>query len=189
MGWDVYTTLAVVGLVISLLVFTRIGPDLILLGGLILLLTVGILTPEEAFSGLANPGMITVGVLFVVSAALHETGVINLIVRYLLGRPKSLSAALLRVMLPVAVTSAFLNNTPVVATLLPAVDEWTKRNRLSVSKLLIPLSYAAILGGMCTLIGTSTNLVVNGLLVDAGKRSLGMFDITRVGLPCALIGI
>ncbi len=186
LGWDAWITLAVVALVLNLLIFTRISPDAILLGGLILLLTTRILTPAEAFSGFANPGMITVGVLFVVSAALRETGVINLIVRHLLGRPKSLSAALLRIVLPVATTSAFLNNTPVVATLLPAVDEWAKQNRLSVSKLLIPLSYAAILGGMCTLIGTSTNLVVNGLLVEWGKQSLGMFDITKVGLPCAL---
>ena len=186
LGWDAWITLAVVALVLNLLIFTRISPDAILLGGLILLLTTRILTPAEAFSGFANPGMITVGVLFVVSAALRETGVINLIVRHLLGRPKSLSAALLRIVLPVATTSAFLNNTPVVATLLPAVDEWAKQNRLSVSKLLIPLSYAAILGGMCTLIGTSTNLVVNGLLVEWGEQSLGMFDITKVGLPCAL---
>ena len=186
LGWDAWITLAVVALVLNLLIFTRISPDAILLGGLILLLTTRILTPAEAFSGFANPGMITVGVLFVVSAALRETGVINLIVRHLLGRPKSLSAALLRIVLPVATTSAFLNNTPVVATLLPAVDEWAKQNRLSVSKLLIPLSYAAILGGMCTLIGTSTNLAVNGLLVEWGKQSLGMFDITKVGLPCAL---
>ena len=188
MGWDAWITLAVVALVLNLLIFTRISPDAILIGGLILLLTARILTPTEAFSGFANPGMITVGVLFVVTAALRETGVINLIVRHLLGRPKSLSAALLRIVLPVATTSAFLNNTPVVATLLPAVDEWARQNRLSVSKLLIPLSYAAILGGMCTLIGTSTNLVVNGLLVEWGKQSLGMFDITKVGLPCALIG-
>ena len=188
LGWDAWITLAVVALVLNLLIFTRISPDAILLGGLILLLTTRILTPAEALSGFANPGMIMVGVLFVVTAALRETGVINLIVRHLLGRPKSLSAALLRIVLPVATASAFLNNTPVVAALLPAVDEWAKQNRLSVSKLLIPLSYAAILGGMCTLIGTSTNLVANGLLIEWGKQSLGMFDITKVGLPCALIG-
>ena len=189
LSWDAWVTLAIVAVVLNLLIFTRISPEAILLGGLIFLLTTRILTPAEAFSGFANPGMITVGALFVVTAALRETGVINLIVRRLLGRPKSLSAALLRTVLPVATTSAFLNNTPVVATLLPAVDEWAKQNRLSVSKLLMPLSYAAILGGMCTLIGTSTNLVVNGLLVESGKQSLGMFDITRVGLPCAFIGI
>ena len=194
MGWetlglDAWATLAIVAVALNLLIFTRISPDAILLGGLILLLTTRILTPAEALSGFANPGMITIGALFVVSAALRETGVISLIVRRLLGRPESLAAALPRAVLPVAAISAFLNNTPVVATLLPAVDEWAKQNRLAVSKLLIPISYAAILGGMCTLIGTSANLVVNGLLVEWGKPSLGMFDITRVGLPCALIGI
>ena len=194
MGWetlglDAWVTLAIVAVALNLLIFTRMSPDAILLGGLILLLTTRILTPAEALSGFANPGMITIGALFVVSAALRETGVISLIVRRLLGRPESLAAALPRAVLPVAAISAFLNNTPVVATLLPAVDEWAKQNRLAVSKLLIPISYAAILGGMCTLIGTSANLVVNGLLVEWGKPSLGMFDITRVGLPCALIGI
>ena len=102
LGWDAWITLAVVALVLNLLIFTRISPDAILLGGLILLLTTRILTPAEALSGFANPGMIMVGALFVVTAALRETGVINLIVRHLLGRPKSLSAALLRIVLPVA---------------------------------------------------------------------------------------
>lgn len=163
LGWQAWATLGVVGSVIGLLVFTRYSPDIILLGGLALLLAAGILTPEEAFSGVSNPGIITVAVLFGVAAALRETGVISLVVRYVLGRPKSLASAKIRIMMPVAVISAFLNNTPVVATLMPAVDDWAKQNRLPVSKLLIPLSYAAILGGMCTLIGTSTNLIVNGL--------------------------
>jgi di/tricarboxylate transporter len=189
LGWQAWATLGVVGSVIGLLVFTRYSPDIILLGGLALLLAAGILTPEEAFSGVSNPGIITVAVLFGVAAALRETGVISLVVRYVLGRPKSLASAKIRIMMPVAVISAFLNNTPVVATLMPAVDDWAKQNRLPVSKLLIPLSYAAILGGMCTLIGTSTNLIVNGLLIQTNHPSLNLFDITRVGAPCAVIGL
>ena len=189
LGWQAWATLGIVGMVIGLLVFTRYSPDIILLGGLALLLTAGILTPREAFSGVSNEGLITVVVLSGIAAVLRETGVIDLVVRYLLGRPESLTAAKVRIMLPVAIISAFLNNTPVVATLMPAVDDWAKRNRMSVSKLLIPLSYAAILGGMCTLIGTSTNLVVNGLLIQANQEPLNMFDITRVGVPCAVVGV
>jgi di/tricarboxylate transporter len=189
LGWEAWATLGVVGLVVGLLVLTRMSPDLILLGGLGILLTAGILTPQEAFSGMANPGVITVAVMFGIAAALRETGVISILVRHLLGSPKSLTAAIVRIIAPVAVISAFLNNTPVVATLMPAVDDWAKQNRLSVSKLLIPLSYSAILGGMCTLIGTSTNLVVNGLLIQAGYPSLNMFDLTWVGVPCALVGL
>ncbi|MCA9770916.1 MAG: SLC13 family permease, partial [Myxococcales bacterium] len=83
----------------------------------------------------------------------------------------------------------FLNNTPVVAMLMPVVVDWAKALRISPSKLLIPLSYAAILGGLCSLIGTSTNLVVNGLLIKAGHEGMGMFDITRVGLPAAVVGL
>ena len=189
LGWQAWATLGVVGVVIGLLMFTRLSPDIILLGGLVLLLTAGILTPQEAFSGVSNPGVITVAVLFGVAAALRETGVIGLLVRHLLGRPKSLMSARVRIMFPVAVISAFLNNTPVVATLMPAIADWAKQTRMPVSKLLLPLSYAAIFGGMCTLVGTSTNLVVNGLLIQAGNPSLNMFDITRVGVPCALAGL
>jgi len=119
----------------------------------------------------------------------------------LFGRPRSVTNAILRLSLPTAALSAFMNNTPLVAMFIPAVNDWAKRYRLAPSKLMIPLSYAAILGGTCTLIGTSTNLVVNGLLIRAADaqqaaahvttipRGLGMFDITWVGLPVALVGI
>lgn len=93
-------------------------------------------------------------------------------------------------MLPVAGLSAFLNNTPVVAMFIPVILDWSRKLQMSASKLLIPLSYAAILGGVCTLIGTSTNLVVNGLLIsDTNHPGLGMFDLAWVGLPCAIAGL
>jgi di/tricarboxylate transporter len=189
LGWQAWATLGVVALVIGLLAFTRYSPDIVLLGGLVLLLILGVLAPEEAFAGVANPGLLTVAALFGVAANLRETGVVGLIVRRLLGRPKSVTGAIARIALPTAFVSSFLNNTPVVAMLMPAIDDWAKQNRLSVSKLMIPLSYAAILGGMCTLIGTSTNLVVYGLLIKSGHPGLKMFDITPVGLPCAVIGV
>ena len=189
MSPDAWFALSLVLALVGLLTFTRVSPDIILSAGLTLLLVFGILTPEEAFSGFANPGVITVGVLYVVVAGLQETGGVHWLSQRLLGKPKSLADAQLRLMTPVTLISAFLNNTPVVAMLIPAVNDWARRHRLAVSKLMIPLSYAAILGGTCTLIGTSTNLVVNGLLVSrAGLPSLGMFSLAWVGLPTAVIG-
>ncbi len=100
-----------------------------------------------------------------------------------------MAAALLRVMVPVATISTVLNNTPVVAMMVPVVEEWCKRNRYAVSKLMIPLSYATILGGTCTLIGTSTNLVIAGLVrTETDLGTLGMFDLAAVGIPCAIVG-
>ena len=200
MGFDAWTTLLVLGLVIGLLVFTRIAADVVLLGGLTLLMVVpvyaddawrlGVLSAGEALSGLSNSGLVTVGVLFIVVAGLCETGGVDWLGQRLLGRPRTLAGAQLRILGPVAGLSAFLNNTPVVAMLIPAVTDWAKRLGFSVSKLMIPLSYAAIFGGTCTLIGTSTNLVVNGLLMaNTDSPGLSMFDITWLGVPCALLGM
>ncbi len=189
MSLDAWFTLSLVLGLVGLLSATKISPDIILSAGLTLLLVFGILTPEEAFSGFANPGVITVGVLYIVVAGLQETGGVHWLSQRLLGKPKSLADAQLRLMTPVTLISAFLNNTPVVAMLIPAVNDWARRHGLAVSKLMIPLSYAAILGGTCTLIGTSTNLVVNGLLISrAGLPGLGMFSLAWVGLPTAIIG-
>ncbi len=175
---------------LATLIGTRIPSDVVLLGGLTLLLVAGIIEAEDALAGLASEGMVTVGVLYIVVAGLRHTGGISFLVEGLWGRPKSLINAQIRIMAPVAALSAFLNNTPVVAMLVPAVNEWAKKHNFSVSKLMIPLSYASILGGTCTLIGTSTNLVVNGLLVDTTDLpGFHMFDIAWVALPCALVGI
>ena len=189
MDWDALLTLVVVAANILLLVFTRIGPDIILVAGVSVLLLAGVLPPKEALSGLANEGMVTVGVLYVVVAALRETGGVDWVGGRLFGRPRSLLGAQARMMVPVAAMSAFLNNTPLVAMMIPAVSDWSKRHGFSASKLMIPLSYAAIFGGTCSLIGTSTNLVVNGLLISQTSLRLGMFDIAWVGVPCALVGI
>ena len=190
MSGDAWITLAVVGLVAGLLVATRIPPDMILLGGLTLLLALDVLEPTQALSGLANPGLATVGVLYVVVAGLVDTGAIHAVGQRLLGRPRSVPSAQLRLMLPVTGMSAFLNNTPVVAMLVPVVQDWCRRHRLSTSKLMIPLSYAAILGGTCTLIGTSTNLIVHGLVLsETDLGPMRFFEIAWVGLPSAVLGI
>ena len=201
-------TLAMVGVVFALLMFTSITPDVILIGAVVLLMLVGILLPAEALSGMSNEGMITVAVLFIVGAAVRETGGVEFIASRLFGRPKTHTAALTRMIVPTVGLSAFMNNTPLVAMLIPAVGDWARKLRMPVSKLMIPLSYAAILGGTCTLIGTSTNLVVQGLLIKEQKQAiaagdkaeivrvgaangangLGMFDVTWIGLPAALLG-
>ncbi len=185
-----WLTLGAIVAALCTLAFTRYPPYLVFLGGLVLLLATGALDADDALSGLSNPGMITVAVLFVVVAGLRDTGGVDWIVRRALGRPKSVFQAQLRLVVPVAAMSAFLNNTPVVAIMIPAINEWAKNNRISESKLFIPLSYAAICGGMCTLIGTSTNLIVAGLLAtETNFGWMKMFDITWVGLPCAVVGI
>ena len=188
MNWEAWYTLGVVGMCFGLLARNRAPPDLTMAGGLTLLLVSGVLSPAQALAGFANEGMITVGVLYVVVTGVRETGGIAWIVQKVLGQPRSTRHAQLKLMVPTAIFSAFLNNTPVVAMFIPAVKDWAKRYRLSVSALMMPLSFAAIVGGLCTLIGTSTNLVVNGLLMSETELgSLGMFDIARVGVPVLLV--
>ena len=191
MGLESVVTLAVIALLLAMLIFTRLSPHLVLLGGVTLLFTLGIISEEDVLSGFANPGMITVAVLFAVVTGLRETAAMHWLAEPLLGRPRTLGAAQVRVMGPVAVLSAFVNNTPLVAAMLPVLSDWSRKQGISISKLLIPLSFASILGGACTLIGTSTILVVNGLVLSelGADKGLGMFDITAVTLPCAVVGL
>lgn len=196
---EILLVCAVLLVVLALLAASPIAPDAILMAGLTGMLVlpvplqdggwkIGILTPEQAFGGFANTGLATVGVLFVVVRGLTATGGVDWIAGAVLGRPGTLRGAMSRVMAPVLGMSALLNNTPVVAMLIPAIGDWARRIKMPASKLLIPLSYSAILGGMCTLIGTSTNLVVAGLVVEQGLEPLGLFTITPVGLAAAVIG-
>jgi len=190
MTWEALTTMGVLLAALIVLIGTRHAPDVILMAAVSVLTVLGVLTPAEALTGLSNEGVVTIAVLFAVAAGLRETGAMRWVGHALLGRPRSLLSAQLRIMLPSGVMSAFMNNTPLVAIMMPVVGDWAKRNRFAASKLLIPLSYASILGGACTLIGTSTNLVVNGwLMQEAGCRGLAMFELARVGLPCAAIGM
>ena len=190
MDFDGWFALGVLGLVFYLLAFTRTPADVALIGGAALLLIRGIISPKEALSGLSNEGMVAVGILYIVGAGVRETGAVTVIADRLFGRPKSQTRALSRLMIPTATLSAFMNNTPLVAMLIPAVNDWAKQQRMAVSKFMIPLSYAAILGGTCTLIGTSTNLIVNGLVIERlGSEGLGMFDVSWVGIPAALLGV
>ena len=199
MGWEAWATLATVALILLVLAKNWAGADMAFLAGVVVLLTLGLFSdgklpgPREVAGLFGNEGLLTVGALFVVAAGLTETGALNLVTERLLGRPASMVSAQLRLMLPVTAFSAFLNNTPVVAMFTPVVHDWTKRSGLSPSKLFMPLSYAAILGGTCTLVGTSTNLVVRGLMVetqatDPDMPVLGFWTIGVVGVPVAVLG-
>ncbi len=191
---DAWVTIVVLFGILALLVTTSLPADLLMLGGLTVLLLTGVLSVSQAFAGFANEGMLTVAVLYIVVTGLRETGVVSWIAHSIFGQPKTVTGAQLRMMLPVAGLSAFMNNTPLVAAMLPAVMEWGKKFHIPPSKLLMPLSFATILGGLCTLIGTSTNVIAAGLVqrsVDAGVLATGMsfFTLTWVGLPCALAGL
>lgn len=173
--------------VLLLLVFSHIAADMVLMAAMGVLIIFNVLTPSEALVGFSNPGVITIAAFYVVAAGLKETGAVRWIGQLLLGLPESEKRSLLRVVIPTSLLSAFMNNTAVVAMFIPAVQDWARRIRIPVSKLLLPLSYAAILGGTCTLIGTSTNLVVDGLLQAETGVALGMFDLAWVGVPVLII--
>ena len=189
MDWQGWFTLGVVVISVVAMVRELAAPDVVMMGALFALASVGILTPGETFSGFANPALATVGVLFVVSAGLRETGALDATVGRLLGPARNESAGLARICSPVSVLSAFLNNAPIVAMMTPVIGDWARRRGLSPSRLLIPLSYASILGSTTTVIGTSTMLTVAGLVHDAGFPELGFFEPAAVGLPIALVGL
>jgi di/tricarboxylate transporter len=190
MGLDAWITLAVIVGTLTTLIGTRLPTDVTLVGAVTILLVTGVLAPAQALSGFGNEGLITVAVLYVVVAGLTDTGAVHALAARVLGRPVSTLVAQIRLMLPVTAMSGFLNNTPLVAMFVPIVEEWARRSRISVSKLMIPLSYAAILGGTCTIIGTSTNLVVQGMVLrSTNLGQMGFFEIGAVGLPCAIVGV
>lgn len=185
-GWAV---LAVILFCLIFLVSTSISVDIILFAGLAVLFISGIIPAEQALSGFSNEGMLTVAALYIVAAGLKETGAIHFIVQRVMGNAKTVKNAQLRIMSPVMIMSAFLNNTPIVASFIPALERWSRISQIPVSKILIPLSYAAILGGTCTLIGTSTNLILNGLLIEeVSTRSIGILEPALIGIPCAIAG-
>lgn len=189
MEWQGWFTLAVVVLCLVGMIREIAAPDLVMMAGLFTLAAAGVLTPAETFTGFANPALAAVGALFVVSAALRETGALEMVTSRLFGRARAERDGIARICTPVAAFSAFLNNAPIVAMLTPVVIEWARRRRVPPSKLLIPLSYASILGSVTTVIGTSTTLTVAALVIDAGMPEIGFFELLPVGLPLALVGI
>ncbi|MCF7928992.1 MAG: SLC13 family permease [Spirochaetales bacterium] len=189
--FSVTFTVIVVLLILAALATDAAGSEVVFFSALGLFLMVGIISPAEALSGFANKGMFTVGLLFIISKAIQNTGALVPVEQLFLNQEKkqrSLSFLLAKLMPPITFLSAFLNNTPIVVLFTPVVRNWAHRNRVNPSKVLIPLSYAAIFGGVCTLIGTSTNLVIHGLMIDNGFKGLGFFELSAVGLPVAGAG-
>jgi di/tricarboxylate transporter len=185
--WQATFTGCVVLATLTLLLFVQRAPDMVMIGAVVLLLAAGVIAPDEALKGMSNEGMITVAALFVVAAAVERTGALAALVDRALGRPRSLAAAQVRTMVGPSLLSAFMNNTPVVALMVPAIRDWAKKHKFPVSKLLMPMNDAVVLGGLCTLIGTSTNVVVSGLVEDKRGTPLEMFDITPLGV--VLLGV
>ena len=190
MDWQGWFSLGLAGLALIIMVTGRVAPHLVMLGVMVLLSVSGIIDANLALAGFSNTGLITVVAMFVVAAGIHHSGGVDLVVQHLLRSPRSVRSAQARIAVPVSLLSGFLNNTPVVATMIPAVHAWSRKIGISPSKLMMPLSYSAILGGTLTLIGTSTNLVVNGQYQQlTGEAGFSVFSITAVGLPVAVIGL
>ena len=185
-GW--FTVIVLAAMFIAL-VKEFLGADVVMFCAVCSLWAKGIITSEDAIGGFSNPQVLTVGLLFVVSTGMQETGGLSHLTRFVLGRDLARKRVMARLLVPTAAISAFMNNTPIVAMLTPAVRDWALRHDQAPSKFLIPLSYAAIIGGTCTLIGTSTNLVVSGLLQEMGYRPLGMFELSPAGLSVAGVSL
>ncbi len=197
MTWTAWFVLAVTGLVVVGLA-RNLAADALLWGAVIVCGLAGILPLPQMFVGFTNTGMLTIAALFVVAAGVRETGALDLVGRAFLGKVRTLGGVMGRLGLAVPLLSAFLNNTPIVAMFIPMLSRWCAKHHFSPSRLLIPLSFMSILGGMTTLIGTSTNLVVQGMMAEAvtsspalstSLRPMGLFEIGAMGLPCAIVGV
>ena len=172
------------------LVADKLKPGFILFTCVVMMLCAGILSPKECLEGFANKGMITVALLFQVSEGVRRSGILERIILSMLPKGKTTAThANARLLPTIAALSAFLNNTPVVVIFAPIIKNWARRVGLPHTKFLIPLSYATILGGICTLIGTSTNLVVDGLIQETGREGMSMFELGKVGIFICLVGL
>ena len=214
--WEGWVTLGVITLVFFFLVRNIAPPDVVMFSASVCLGLLGILTTEQVFAGLTSPGVLAIGLLFIVAAGVRESGALDLLGGSLLGKARTERSVLLRMAASIVPLSAFMNNTPVVAMMVPMVTDWSRKHDVSPSRLLIPLSYMAIIGGTCTLIGTATTIVVNDLIREEHARyvalieesptapeavvaayeatrdtllPVGMFEVTLLGLPFAAIGV
>lgn len=189
MTFEGYFVIAVIVLMIIALINDWMRPGLLVFSALVVLMAAGVVSSTESLAGFSNKGMLTVAVLFLVSEGVRQTGALNIVARaFLPKRRGKMPVTLAKILVPVSFISAFLNNTPVVIIFAPMIKNWAEKMNLSPQKFLIPLSYATILGGMCTLIGTSTNLVVHGLMLENGFDGLFMFELGKVGIWIALAG-
>ena len=191
LGFDLHAwiTIVTVFVMFSTLLLTKLRTDLVFLCASAILFVTGVLDAKEAFSGFSSASVVVVGVLFIVVTGLTYTGVLQWIVKHLLGQPDSYSKAVVRLMLPVAALSSFLSNTTVVSLFVRIVKMWSHKLGVSPSKLLIPLSYASGMGGVCTLIGTPPNLIISGLYADNTGQSMNIFATAVPGLFCLFVGV
>ena len=188
-GIDALITIVTVLGMFTVLLTTKLRTDLVFLGAISILCVTGVLDAKEAFSGFSSTSVVVIGVLFVVVAGLTYTGVLQWIVKNLLGTPNSYARAVTRLMVPVAVLSSFLSNTTVVALFVNIVKMWAKKLNVSPSKLLIPLSYASGMGGVCTLIGTPPNMIISGLYSDKTGATMNILATAIPGLFCLAVGV
>jgi di/tricarboxylate transporter len=182
-------TLLIMGLMFAALIFEWQEPAVIIFSAMAAFLICGIISPAEALAGFSNEGLITIAALFAAISAVQKNSLAALLERFISRRELSYRNAIWRIMLPVGLLSSFVNNTPLVLLFTPIIKQWAIKAGKAPSKFLIPLSYAAILGGICTLIGTSTNLIVNGYLIQKGLPGFSLFEFSLVGLPCLLLGV
>jgi di/tricarboxylate transporter len=195
---DVYLTIGILALTFGLLIFTKLPPAAIFVGALTLTITFDLAPLTDSLKGFNNPGVLTVGALFMIAAGMYSTGAISILSDKLIGRPKSVFKAQLKILPNIAFGSAFLNNTPLVAMMIPVIRDLSRSCGLDAKKLYIPLSYASILGGTCTLIGTATNLVISGMITDTMKQGgdnlpfmepVSLFGLSWVGVPITIAGL
>ena len=190
-GFNVHAwiTIATVLTMFTVMLTTKLRADMVFLGAIGILFVTGVLDAKDAFSGFSSTSVVVIGILFIVVSGLTYTGVLQWIVKHLLGQPDSYSKAVVRLMLPVAAVSSFLSNTTVVTLFVGIVKMWSKKLGITPSKLLIPLSYASGMGGVCTLIGTPPNLIISGLYADNTGHAMNILATTVPGLFCLFVGV
>ncbi len=188
MSFDTFVVLFTLIFLLWGLYSEKFHPAAIFFIAVSILVVAGIISPNEALSGFSNPSIAVILLLLIISNIIQKSGIVNYYLSKILSENLSYKSFIGRMFLSVSSISAFLNNTPIVAMLLPYVYHWSNKKDIPPSKLLIPLSYAAILGGTITLIGTSTNLVVNGLAIENGVEAFHIFDFAYVGIPATILG-
>ncbi|HDR52448.1 MAG TPA: hypothetical protein ENN90_12650 [Mariniphaga anaerophila] len=189
MTFEAWIVVAVIFFLMVAFVMEAMRPGLILLSAAVIFMATGIITDQELIAGFSNDGLITIAVLFLVNEGIKQSGLITRLAKAYLPRKRNRMTFMLpRLMIPVAFFSAFLNNLPIVVNFSPILIRWAEAMKLSYKKFLIPLSYAAILGGMCTLIGTSSNLVVHGLMLETGNGGFHLFELGKIGLAVSVFG-
>lgn len=188
MTFEMIFVAVMIVVMLLLLLFEVARADFIVFAFLAVFLLSGVITTDQALAGFSNEGMLTVLLLFIVGGAIQKHGIIENFIYKILGKTKSPRGAMAKLLAPVGIASGFFNNTPIVVTLTPIIKNWAKNNGFSPSKFLIPLSYITILGGTITLVGTSTNLIVHGLLIGQGVEGFSFFTLSIVGLPIAIAG-